>query len=419
MRRPSLTEAHRIYWLGLLHSTSYFCGVLSLAIHLVGLGWEEWAAGVALGVTQALSGLAAVLAGPVVDRLGSRRVLWWALSVSALAQVALGAFALPSAAVAGWMVVSCGNAIFLTAATHRLNDLRGETGSPVFPYFYVALSLGGILAPLVSSGILQAFDSTRPVFFTAGAVLAISVLSMVGMPRDRVHAPPPRDPAGPAPGLADVDLPASSWVMVGAAVTVMGATGLIGFFYLYTDQLGISLGTAGLVLTVGQIGLFLPRLFARLVDRATNDAGMVLFGVLVAGIGVVVLGFGTLLLPIGIGVFLAGVGRGAVQPATASIVSSIVPPHVAGRFLGIRAGAMQLAGGAGSLLFGVSASLRQIDLAFLFAGVLALVVTAGATLTTIPRRVRFGSRRPRLETSTPRADASGRQPIGADDDLSH
>jgi MFS family permease len=200
--------------------------------------------------------------------------------------------------------------------------------------------------------------------------------------------------------------------MAGAAVTVMGATGLIGFFYLYTDQLGISLGTAGLVLTLGQIGLFLPRLFARLVDRATNDAGTVLIGVLVAGLGVLLLGFGTMAVSIGVGVFLAGIGRGAVQPATASIVSSIVPPHLAGRFLGIRTCAMQVAGGLGSLLFGVAASLRQVDVAFALAGLLALLVTAGAKFTSIPRRVRIGPWGPRPDTLRPRA-------IGGDDDLAH
>jgi MFS family permease len=345
---PLRQDARTIALIGLAHGSSHFFHMLlpPLFPWLIGeFGFSYSELGLLVSVFFVVSGVGQALSGFLVDRVGARPVLFFALSSFAAAGLVAGtaqgyAGLLLAAALAG-----LGNAPFhpvdFTILNKRVSPQRLGHGYSVHG---ISGNLGWAAAPVFMAGIASATGSWRAACL-CGAVLALVVLAVMVWNRDALddrqgdwahQAPGARAVADEHP-MAFLKLP-SVWLCFSFFFWSTCALSAIQSFAspALQNMYGLPLSVTALVVT----GYML-----------CGAAGMVVGGFLVGRvvrlekiISVCLLASAALLVLVGTGwlpgmaavvvAALAGVGTGLASPSRDMLIKRASPPGATGRVYG-------------------------------------------------------------------------------------
>lgn len=343
-------DARTIGLIGLAHGSSHFFHLLlpplfPFLIKEFGFSYSEL--GLLVSVFFVISGVGQALSGFIVDRVGARPVMFFALScftaAGVVASLATGYFGLMAAAA----LAGLGNAPFhpvdFTILNKRVSAQRLGHG---FSVHGISGNLGWATAPIFMAGITAATGSWRTACL-CGGVLAALVLTVMVIHRDALDDR--RGTAGaqagakPAPGataehpMAFLKLP-SVWLCFSFFFWTTCSLSVIQSFASPTLQkmYGLPLSVTSLVVTgymlCGAAGMvvggFLAGRVARLERTITVCMLTTAAMLVVAGTGWLP-GMGTMVL-----VALAGVGTGLAGPSRDMLIKRAAPPGATGRVYG-------------------------------------------------------------------------------------
>ena len=345
---PLRQDARTIALIGLAHGSSHFFHMLlpPLFPWLIGeFGFSYSELGLLVSVFFVVSGVGQALSGFLVDRVGARPVLFFALASFATAGLVAGtaqgyAGLLVAAALAG-----LGNAPFhpvdFTILNKRVSPQRLGHG---FSVHGISGNLGWAAAPVFMAGIASATGSWRAACL-CGALLALVVLAVMVWNRDALddrqgawaHQTPGAKAVADEHPMAFLKLP-SVWLCFSFFFWSTCALSAIQSFAspALQSMYGLPLSVTALVVT----GYML-----------CGAAGMVVGGFLVGRvvrlekiISVCLLASAALLVLVGTGwlpgmaavvvAALAGVGTGLASPSRDMLIKRAAPPGATGRVYG-------------------------------------------------------------------------------------
>ena len=363
---PLRQDARTIALIGLAHGSSHFFHMLlpPLFPWLIGeFGFSYSELGLLVSVFFVVSGVGQALSGFLVDRVGARPVLFFALASFATAGLVAGtaqgyAGLLVAAALAG-----LGNAPFhpvdFTILNKRVSPQRLGHG---FSVHGISGNLGWATAPVFMAGIASATGSWRAACL-CGAVLALIVLAIMVWNRDALddrqgawaHQAPGASAVADEHPMAFLRLP-SVWLCFSFFFWSTCALSAIQSFAspALQSMYGLPLGVTAMVVTgymlCGAVGMLAGGFLVGRVQRLEKVIGICL---LAAAALLVLVGSG--LLP-GMAALviasLAGLGTGLAGPSRDMLIKRAAPPGATGRVYGTVYSGLDLGFALASPIFG-------------------------------------------------------------------
>ncbi len=363
---PLRQDARTIGLIGLAHGSSHFFHMLlpPLFPWLIGeFGFSYSELGLLVSVFFVVSGVGQALSGFLVDRVGARPVLFFALASFATAGLVAGtaqgyAGLLVAAALAG-----LGNAPFhpvdFTILNKRVSPQRLGHG---FSVHGISGNLGWATAPVFMAGIASATGSWRAACL-CGAVLALIVLAIMVWNRDALddrqgawaHQAPGASAVADEHPMAFLRLP-SVWLCFSFFFWSTCALSAIQSFAspALQSMYGLPLGVTAMVVTgymlCGAVGMLAGGFLVGRVQRLEKVIGICL---LAAAALLVLVGSG--LLP-GMAALviasLAGLGTGLAGPSRDMLIKRAAPPGATGRVYGTVYSGLDLGFALASPIFG-------------------------------------------------------------------
>lgn len=230
----------------------------------------------------AVGAVCSPVAGPLVDRLGGRRVLVWLLVASGIAIAGMGV-----APGYGLLLVAAGLGGVATAAVNPVTNqliavhlARGQQGV-IMGLKQSGVQVGAFLAGALLPTAALTLGWRTALVVTGGAAVAGVVLALVVLPRSGEPAGANRVAGGP-PGSA---VPAEGrptrfvgWLATYAALMGAGGVAVIAFMVLYAvEELGWSESAGGAAAaTVGLTGVGARMVWGRLAERLRTSTAPLL-----------------------------------------------------------------------------------------------------------------------------------------------
>ena len=345
---PLRQDARTIALIGLAHGSSHFFHMLlpPLFPWLIGeFGYSYSELGLLVSVFFVVSGVGQALSGFLVDRVGARPVLFFALASFATAGLVAGTAQGYTGLLVAAALAGLGNAPFhpvdFTILNKRVSPQRLGHG---FSVHGISGNLGWATAPVFMAGIASATGSWRAACL-CGALLALVVLAVMVWNRDALddrqgawaHQAPGASAVADEHPMAFLKLP-SVWLCFSFFFWSTCALSAIQSFAspALQSMYGLPLSVTALVVT----GYML-----------CGAAGMVVGGFLVGRvvrlekiISVCLLASAALLVLVGTGwlpgmaavvvAALAGVGTGLASPSRDMLIKRAAPPGATGRVYG-------------------------------------------------------------------------------------
>ena len=345
---PLRQDARTIALIGLAHGSSHFFHMLlpPLFPWLIGeFGYSYSELGLLVSVFFVVSGVGQALSGFLVDRVGARPVLFFALASFATAGLVAGTAQGYTGLLLAAALAGLGNAPFhpvdFTILNKRVSPQRLGHG---FSVHGISGNLGWATAPVFMAGIASATGSWRAACL-CGALLALVVLAVMVWNRDALddrqgawaHQTPGAKAVADEHPMAFLKLP-SVWLCFSFFFWSTCALSAIQSFAspALQSMYGLPLSVTALVVT----GYML-----------CGAAGMVVGGFLVGRvvrlekiISVCLLASAALLVLVGTGwlpgmaavvvAALAGVGTGLASPSRDMLIKRAAPPGATGRVYG-------------------------------------------------------------------------------------
>ena len=345
---PLRQDARTIALIGLAHGSSHFFHMLlpPLFPWLIGeFGYSYSELGLLVSVFFVVSGVGQALSGFLVDRVGARPVLFFALASFATAGLVAGTAQGYTGLLLAAALAGLGNAPFhpvdFTILNKRVSPQRLGHG---FSVHGISGNLGWATAPVFMAGIATATGSWRAACL-CGALLALVVLAVMVWNRDALddrqgawaHQAPGASAVADEHPMAFLKLP-SVWLCFSFFFWSTCALSAIQSFAspALQSMYGLPLSVTALVVT----GYML-----------CGAAGMVVGGFLVGRvvrlekiISVCLLASAALLVLVGTGwlpgmaavvvAALAGVGTGLASPSRDMLIKRAAPPGATGRVYG-------------------------------------------------------------------------------------
>ncbi|MDA8450957.1 MFS transporter [Acidovorax sp. NCPPB 3859] len=347
-------DARTIGLIGLAHGSSHFFHLLLPPLFpflIAEFGYSYSELGLLVSVFFVISGVGQALSGFIVDRVGARPVMFFALSSFVLsglvASIATGYAGLMAAAA----LAGLGNAPFhpvdFTILNKRVSPQRLGHG---FSVHGISGNLGWATAPVFMAGITAATGSWRAACL-CGGLLALVILSIMVLNRDALDdrrgtaasaAGKPGAAAAPAGAPAEhpmafLRLP-SVWLCFSFFFWTTCSLSVIQSFAGPTLQkmYGLPLSVTSMVVTgymlCGAAGMVVGGFLAGRVARLERTITVCLLAT-----AVLLVAAGTGLLPgmaAMVFVALAGVGTGLAGPSRDMLIKRAAPPGATGRVYG-------------------------------------------------------------------------------------
>ena len=347
---PLRQDARTIALIGLAHGSSHFFHMLlpPLFPWLIGeFGFSYSELGLLVSVFFVVSGVGQALSGFLVDRVGARPVLFFALASFATAGLVAGtaqgyAGLLVAAALAG-----LGNAPFhpvdFTILNKRVSPQRLGHG---FSVHGISGNLGWATAPVFMAGIASATGSWRAACL-CGALLALVVLAVMVWNRDALddrqgawaHQAPGASAVADEHPMAFLKLP-SVWLCFSFFFWSTCALSAIQSFAspALQSMYGLPLSVTAMVVTghmlCGAAGMVAGGFLVGRVQRLEKVISVCL---LASAALLVVVGAGASWLP-GLAAVvvasIAGLGTGLAGPSRDMLIKRAAPPGATGRVYG-------------------------------------------------------------------------------------
>ncbi|AVS60391.1 MFS transporter [Paracidovorax avenae] len=347
-------DARTIGLIGLAHGSSHFFHLLLPPLFpflIAEFGYSYSELGLLVSVFFVISGVGQALSGFIVDRVGARPVMFFALSSFVLsglvASIATGYAGLMAAAA----LAGLGNAPFhpvdFTILNKRVSPQRLGHG---FSVHGISGNLGWATAPVFMAGITAATGSWRAACL-CGGLLALVILSIMVLNRDALDdrrgtaAPAAGKPgAAAAPAGAPAEHPMaflrlpSVWLCFSFFFWTTCSLSVIQSFAGPTLQkmYGLPLSVTSMVVTgymlCGAAGMVVGGFLAGRVARLERTITVCLLAT-----AVLLVAAGTGLLPgmaAMVFVALAGVGTGLAGPSRDMLIKRAAPPGATGRVYG-------------------------------------------------------------------------------------
>ena len=346
---PLRQDARTIGLVGLAHGSSHFFHMLlpPLFPWLIGeFGFSYSELGLLVSVFFVISGVGQALSGFLVDRVGARPVMFFALSSFAAAGLAAGTAQGYTGLLVAAALAGLGNAPFhpvdFTILNKRVSPQRLGHG---FSVHGISGNLGWATAPVFMAGIATATDSWRMACL-CGGLLALVVLAIMVWNRDALDdrqgawASQGRDGAAaaqPEHPMAFLRLP-SVWLCFSFFFWSTCALSAIQSFAspALQSMYGLPLSVTAMVVTgymlFGAAGMLIGGFLVGRVQRLEKV------------IAVCLLGSAALLVVVGLGwlpgmaavvvASVAGLGTGLAGPSRDMLIKRAAPPGATGRVYG-------------------------------------------------------------------------------------
>jgi MFS family permease len=320
-----------------------------------------------VGLVFGANALAAVLARPLIGRIGdrhSRRVLLVGGSVLTAVGL-LGHVVADTVAilVLARLVTGAGQAAVVVAATTIALDLapvhrRGEASS----YIMVALQLGLGTGPLLGELVLGRW-SYDAVWVVSAAGALVCLATALGLSREpRRHVPLERarllHPAGVRPGVV-------------LGIGAIGFIGYLAFVPLYGPQIGLAQVGPLFLLSSGTVAL-VRTLAARVPDRIGPVPGASL-ALVAMGVGLVAMGLWRTPLGLYLATFVMAAGSALLFPSLMLAATATVEEHERARAMATFTVFIDVTGAVGPSVLGVIAAVGGYPGAFIAAGAAAFL----------------------------------------------
>lgn len=345
---PLRQDARTIALIGLAHGSSHFFHMLlpPLFPWLIGeFGFSYSELGLLVSVFFVVSGVGQALSGFLVDRVGARPVLFFALASFATAGLVAGTAQGYTGLLLAAALAGLGNAPFhpvdFTILNKRVSPQRLGHG---FSVHGISGNLGWATAPVFMAGIASATGSWRAACL-CGALLALIVLAVMVWNRDALddrqgawaHQAPGASAVADEHPMAFLKLP-SVWLCFSFFFWSTCALSAIQSFAspALQSMYGLPLSVTALVVTgymlCGATGMVVGGF---LVGRVVRLEKIISVCLLASAALLVLVGTGWLPGMAAVVVAaLAGVGTGLASPSRDMLIKRAAPPGATGRVYG-------------------------------------------------------------------------------------
>ena len=344
---PLWQDARTIGLIGLAHGSSHFFHMLlpPLFPWLIGeFGFSYSELGLLVSVFFVISGVGQALSGFIVDRVGARPVMFFALSSFAAAGLVAGTAQGYTGLLLAAALAGLGNAPFhpvdFTILNKRVSPQRLGHG---FSVHGISGNLGWATAPVFMAGIATATDSWRMACL-CGGLLALVVLAIMVWNRDAIddrqgswsHQAKGAAVADEHP-MAFLKLP-SVWLCFSFFFWSTCALSAIQSFAspALQSMYGLPLNVTAMVVTgymlFGAAGMLVGGFLVGRVQRLERTISVCLLGSAVLLV-VVAMGFLPGMAALAVA-SVAGLGTGLAGPSRDMLIKRAAPPGATGRVYG-------------------------------------------------------------------------------------
>jgi len=308
---------------------------MTTSLFALSLGASDFTVGTFMSLFAALPMLLSILAGRLIDRVGPRRPLLWALA-TLICGTQLP-FLFPTLGVLYFSSTLLGTAFMLIHIA--LNSVIGAHGGPEsrainFSWLALGFSISGSLGPIVAGVAIDRLGYTRAfgvLSFFPLVALALLLMRREELPRPHSH--------GRAPGSGVLDLlriPALRSTFLVSGLLAMGWDLYSFLMPLYGARLGFAAATIGTIMATFAIATFVVRLLMPVLVRRLRSWQVIVTALGVAGSSYVLFPFVAsvpLLMALS---FALGLGLGCAQPVIMSLLYDSSPPGRQSEAVGVR-----------------------------------------------------------------------------------
>jgi MFS transporter, FHS family, glucose/mannose:H+ symporter len=269
--------------------------------------------------------IGSALSSPMIERLGSLRLMAFSYAAMAAAVACLG---VNSWGIGLMSVLSYGFAIGLTAPVTNLlvAEINSERRAAALNILNFVWALGAVAGPPLIALFARDGRLVRPLIGLAALLLGIALLIARRPLTDlssRANQPQPnqKDPS-PFERSALRAWASPYGLLTGGLIFIYVGTesATAGWIASYAQRLGTSVSEFGTMTpSFFWAGLLIGRVVAPTALRRVSEAALVLISLLVASTGLVVILLGSSLTTVSSGAGLAGLGLAAVFPTTFAI----------------------------------------------------------------------------------------------------
>ena len=324
-----------------------------------------------------MAGLLSMPLGILSDRMGRKLLILLGLLVSAGTSFLLCFISSTEEMVAVYLLFGMGLAAFAPTMMSFVADFSPpEQLGRSYGWYTMALYVGMSLGPAAGGFWAQLFGF-KSVFATSGALIfCVCLAAYFYLPKARyvlVDRPPKREIAKILKELLKNGPLVACWF-----ATLFSCFGLgmfVTFLPLHAQDLGMNMGWIGLIFGVQASANALSRLpLGRLSDRVSKRSDLVSVGLLAFAFSIS--GFGILHGRAGFILFAAflGVSMGIAFTSLGALISEIVPPDGRGLAMGGYNTCIYLGMMLSSMIMGAVTRKIGFDAAFIFTGLLNLLV---------------------------------------------
>lgn len=344
-------DARTIALIGLAHGSSHFFHMLLPPLFpflIAEFGFSYSQLGLLVSVFFVVSGVGQMLSGFIVDRVGARPVLFFALSCFITAGVVAGTASGYASLILASLLAGLGNAPFhpvdFTILNKRVSAKRLGHG---FSVHGISGNLGWATAPVFMAGIATATGSWR-IACLSGAGLALVVLVIMAINRDALDdrkgswgnqpaAAKGGAAAAPEHPLAFLKLP-SVWLCFSfffwstCSLSAIQSFASPALHNLYGTPLSVTALVVTGYMLCGAVGMLIGGFLVARVERLEKTISLCLMA---AALLLAVVGLGILPGVMGLVVTaLAGLGIGIAGPSRDMLIKRAAPPGATGRVYG-------------------------------------------------------------------------------------
>ena len=344
---------------------------LSMSLDALAHGASPLAVGAIMSILAALPMLLAVSAGRMVDRIGVRRpmlfgIVGLAISVSLPAIFPALATLYVAAAGAGSSFM-----LFHISVQHAIGDgSDAATRKANFGWLALGFSISNFLGPTIA-GVVIDWAGHRAAFAVATA-FALSSLALVGIKRAALshHVD---DGAAPH-GHSALDLLRNGGLRRVFIVTGILASAWDVFVFvvpIYGNGIGLSASRIGMILGAFAFATFVVRAALPWLSRHLRDWSIITATMCVATLAYVTFPLFQALPLLAAIAFILGLGLGATQPSTMSLIYATAPAGRAAEATGLRSVVLNASSTVLPLAFGGVASIGMLPVFWSMAAAVA------------------------------------------------
>ena len=322
--------------LGMLGHTAYAGGRVVFSLLAIELGANPLEIGLLVSLYALCPLLLAIYTGKLIDRFGARAPIF--VGMLGMTFVLLLAAAFPNLAVLYGMALLFGlTAMIFFVAVQSIAGAVGREQDRVRNYglLSVGFSLAGILGPLVAGFSIDYLGHRNALLILAGCTL-VSLLLLWLRPQlvPRVTHAEQKKRSRNVLDLLHVPVLRRALIISGA---LSAAGDLYGFYMpIYGHDIGLSASAIGTIMAACAGASFVIRLYLSATPKQGAEMRMLNLALFVAGTAYFL--FPLFQNPWALAAisFLLGLGVGADQPLSLSLIYALVPQGRAGEAVGVR-----------------------------------------------------------------------------------